>query len=274
MTATRPPCRPRAPRWPRGRRRPRRPRRSRRTRCPPSPPDHHRGQRRLRGRRPAELSLGVRDAELDRLRLVRARGGEPGRAPPDQRRPPRRRAPPARQSGGPVEVAIDLGHVGGGRQARPQRVGRHDLRHLLGALRGLERALRGEVVGRGHAHAVLRDDADAQLRVLAERALVDLGLGEPREPAPVVHEQDLDAVHAVEPERGLGHRAEAVGPDQPRHQRTPTWTSRNRAGDAPCPTRPTWPGCPFPQFGVPQTTHSSRPPTASHEPQNSGVSPV
>ncbi len=76
-------------------------------------------------------------------------------------------------------------------------------------------------------------------------------------------------------ERGIGDRAEAVGADRSGHQpRTPTWTSRNRAGEAPWPTRATWPGWPFPQLGVPHTTQSSRPAIASHDPQNSGVIPV
>ena len=68
--------------------------------------------------------------------------------------------------------------------------------------------------------------------------------------------------------------ANPSAPEQLGHQRTPTWTLRNRAGEAPCPTRPTCPGWPLPQLGVPHTTQSSRPPTASHEPQNSGASPV
>ena len=63
-------------------------------------------------------------------------------------------------------------------------------------------------------------------------------------------------------------------PDRGRHHRTPTWTFRKRAGDAAWPTRATCPGWPLPQLGVPYTVHSSRPPTASHDPQNSVVMPV
>ena len=57
-----------------------------------------------------------------------------------------------------------------------------------------------------------------------------------------MHEQDLDAVDARQLERALRHLAEPVGTDQAGHQRTPTWTFRNLAGEAPWPTRPTCPG--------------------------------
>jgi hypothetical protein len=53
-----------------------------------------------------------------------------------------------------------------------------------------------------------------------------------------------------------------------------TWTFRNLAGAAPWPTCMTWPGSPFPQFGSPQSRHSSGPQMATHERQNSGVIPV
>ena len=63
-------------------------------------------------------------------------------------------------------------------------------------------------------------------------------------------------------------------PARPHQPRTPSCTFRNLEGDAPWPTRATWPGWPLPQFGVPHSVQSSRPPTASHEPQNSVVMPV
>ena len=56
-------------------------------------------------------------------------------------------------------------------------------------------------------------------------------------------------------------RRTSSGPIDARHQpRTPSCTSRNRAGDAPWPTRATCPGWPLPQFGVPHRVQSSRPP--------------
>ena len=58
------------------------------------------------------------------------------------------------------------------------------------------------------------------------------------------------------------------------HDLTPTWTLRNRAGDAPCETCACWPGWPLPQFVSPYITHSSGPATRSSEPQKTGVTPV
>ena len=55
---------------------------------------------------------------------------------------------------------------------------------------------------------------------------------------------------------------------------TPTWTSRKRAGAAPCETCMTWPGSPLPQFVSPQARHSAGPQTASSEPQNRGPIPA
>ena len=74
---------------------------------------------------------------------------------------------------------------------------------------------------------------------------------EPREPAPLVHHQDLDAVGVGQIQCGVEYLPNVVGTDGRRHHRTPTWTPRKRAGDAACPTRAAWPGWPFPQFGVP-----------------------
>src|SRR5207245_10085287 len=53
----------------------------------------------------------------------------------------------------------------------------------------------------------------------------------------------------------------------------PTFTLRNLAGAAPCPLPITCCGCPLPQCGVPQSTHSSREQIASREFQNSVVMP-
>src|SRR5215467_10110167 len=53
----------------------------------------------------------------------------------------------------------------------------------------------------------------------------------------------------------------------------PTLTLRNRAGAAPCPVPITCCGCPFPQFGVPHSVHSSREQIASIAFQNSVVIP-
>src|SRR5689334_6124048 len=53
----------------------------------------------------------------------------------------------------------------------------------------------------------------------------------------------------------------------------PTFTFLKRAGLAPCPVPITCCGWPLPQFGVPQSVHSSREQMASIEFQNSVVIP-
>src|ERR1700722_7949 len=53
----------------------------------------------------------------------------------------------------------------------------------------------------------------------------------------------------------------------------PTLILRNREGAAPCPVPITCCGWPLPQFGVPQSVHSSREQMASREFQNSVVIP-
>ncbi len=120
-----------------------------------------------------------------------------------------------------------------------------------------------------------RDHPDAEPRVLAPRALMDRARGEAGEPSPLVQEEHLDPVRAGDLQRRVRDAPDLVGADDAGHQpRTPTCTPRNLAGDAPCPTRAVCPGCPFPQLGVPHRVQSSRPPTASHERQNSVVIPV
>ena len=233
----------------------------------------HGGDRGLRRRGPASLALGVGQAQLQRDGLVCTRRREPVGAGADE---PGDGVGAGLGGGvgGSLEESVAGGNVGHRRQAWPERVGTDDLGHLLGALGGGARPVGCGVVGRRDAHPAVGHHTDPQAGVFARRALVDLALGEPRQRAPLVHEQDLDIVDPTQCQGGIGDPPEPVGPHQARHQRTPTWTLRNRAGDAPCPTRPTCPGWPLPQFGVPQTTQSSAPPTASHAPQNSGASPV
>lgn len=55
---------------------------------------------------------------------------------------------------------------------------------------------------------------------------------------------------------------------------TPTFTFRNRAGDAPCPVPIVCIGWPFPQFGVPHRVQWSREQIASQLFQNSVVIPL
>src|SRR5215216_671889 len=97
---------------------------------------------------------------------------------------------------------------------------------------------------------------------------MDLRGGEAREPGMLGVDDDLRLVGLGGGQRALG------GLERVAHERTPTSTSRNRAGDAPCDMCAPWPGCPFPQFVMPMTTHSSGPAIASIERQNGGVIPV
>ena len=124
------------------------------------------------------------------------------------------------------------------REPREQRVGRDDGRHLERALGRPPRALGGEVVRRRDADAALGDDADADPRVLAVGALVDRARGEPREPAPLVHEQDLDAVRARQAQGRLGDAADLVRPDETRHRPAPAaFIPPARISRAPRPAR-------------------------------------
>ena len=254
----------------------RRPRTPRRTRC----------RRRRRSRpwspRPARTAPSrtgprVRDGDLARERLERAGGREPLGA---LRRRARRRPPPARRAWStpwPRRTGRCSGDGRGRREAGEQRVGRRRRSAISSALSAARRAPSGE---KSFVPATpIRPSATTRTRmpgVLPVRALVDRARREPREPAPFVHEQDLDAVGARQLERGLRDAPDLVGPDEPRHQ--PRHPDSGRCGTArataPWPTRATWPGWPLPQFGVPHSVQSSRPPTASHEPQNSVVMPV
>src|SRR5262249_33913407 len=58
------------------------------------------------------------------------------------------------------------------------------------------------------------------------------------------------------------------------HRNTPTFTLRNRAGEAPCPVPITCIGSPLPQFGVPQSIQCFSLVIASHAFQKSGVMPA
>ena len=101
---------------------------------------HHGGERRLRSRRPAELSLGVRDAELGgrRSRTRRPRRSRLGTARSAARRLRRATTGRCRRC---LEEPVHVGDVGLRRETREERVGRRDLGHLLGA-RGRARAPR------------------------------------------------------------------------------------------------------------------------------------
>src|SRR4029079_724649 len=141
-------------------------------------------------------------------------------------------------------------------------------RARVGARRGVAQALVGEVVRvRAPAVAVV-DPEDRDGRVVDPRRLRRARPGEARQERALARDRGLRLARRVS-ERALGqlHRRLA-------HYATPTWTSRNRAGAAPCETDMTWPGSPLPQFVSPHARHSSGPQTASSEPQKRGPIPA
>ena len=258
---------------------------------PPSPPVTTVVTRGLRRRRPAELALGVRRRDLARERLVRAGGREALRARIGRSGARRLGARLGRRGPAvaPRRTPVRARRVGDRRrEPREQRVGRDDLGHLERALGRPPRALGREVVRRG--------DADAALRRRR-------GRGSPCPRGGVLWWIELEANRVSPPHscmnrtstpsaRGRLRAASATrrtssGPMRPVIAPPPAFIPPARISRAPRPARPgtsrarrrgrrdaTWPGWPLPQFGVPHSVQSSRPPTASHEPQNSVVMPV
>ncbi len=136
-------------------------------------------------------------------------------------------------------------------------------------------ALPVEGMGRGDADAVAVDHGEhPELDVFSPGVLMDARGGEACEAAGGMERENGDTVGA-DVQRSPRRIGQAVTADLTGAQpRTPTFTFRNRAGAVPCATRAVWPGWPLPQFGVPQTAHSSRLPTASHDDQKSTVFPA
>ena len=159
----------------------------------------------------------VRDGDLARERLVGAGGREPLGASRDELGDGLG-AFGGRGLGRGLVERLGLGGRRGRREPREQRVGRDHGRHLERALGRPQRALGREVVRGRDADAPLGHDANADPGVLAVRALVDRARGEPREPAPLVHEQDLDTVRARQVQGRVRDAADLVGPDETRHR--------------------------------------------------------
>src|SRR5207247_3009516 len=116
---------------------------------------------------------------------------------------------------------------------------------------------------------VTSDDAQEDTDVLDQSRLMHLRSGKSREARVLGLDDRFGAVALRRGDRPLGEV------DRARHDgATPTWTFRNRAGAAPWLTCACWPGCPLPQLVRPYSTQVSGPPTASSEPQKTGVTPV
>ncbi len=185
-----------------------------------------------------------------------------------------------RPGGGERVEVVDLREGRGGGQARVLGVRRAEPGGGDGRLDETFEALCIEPGGGGlRDPTVVHDDAQTDVVVIGRHVLVDSAVGEAGEGVgalrtgdegvgPVPHQPE----HAIAgSEAMLGDR---VGARFPRHQRTPTRTSVNRAGTDGCPVWPTWIGWPLPQLAVPQNTHSSGPPTMSIDAQNRGPMPV
>ena len=123
---------------------------------------------------------------------------------------------------------------------------------------------------------VRRRDADAAVADDAERRRPrsrSASAGAPRE-----------AAKRARPERSASTTASASSPvgrgeralrelERVAHARTPTCTSRKRAGAAPCDTCACCPGCPLPQFVSPCSSHSSGPATRVERAPEDGRDP-
>ena len=145
-----------------------------------------------------------------------------------------------------LEEAVHLGHVGRRREARPHAD--RPRRSRPSRARSARPPRRPRAWPRSRPRPRCGRPSTTRTRkpgVLARDALVDLAVREPREPAPLVHEQDLDVVGARHRQRPVGDPAELVGPEHAgglAHPRTPTCTLRKRAGDAPWPDASDLPG--------------------------------
>ena len=165
-------------------------------------------------------------------------------------------------------VAAHVGELGGRGERREIRVGARARDDVGCAANELGEALVVGSVGGRDAGPPVADEPELDARVVDQRRLVHLLAGVPGEPGVLGRDDDLGLVAGDEAERAL-RELESLA-----HAFTPTWTFRNRAGDAPCETCACWPGWPLPQFVRPCITHSSGPATRSSEPQKTGVTPV
>ena len=126
-------------------------------------------------------------------------------------------------------VALDLGELG--RRCERRQLGilgraREHLRRAAGERR--EAVVVGAVRARP-SRTTVADEAELNRRVLDQGRLVHLRLREPSEAGTLRSHEHLGVLGDVL-ERTLGDRQRLA------HDFTPTWTFRNRAGDAPCET--------------------------------------
>jgi hypothetical protein len=175
---------------------------------------------------------------------------------------------------GQVEALVRSGRLRFGQPRVVAGTGgdRRRARRVRGPPGGEAQALVGVVVRARDARVTVVDAQEHHRRVVDRGGLGGARAGEAREQRPLADDGRLRVAAAEVAERALGQVEDALG-GEGRHA-TPTWTSRKRAGAAPCETAMTWPGSPLPQFVRPQARQAPGPATASSEPQKRGVMPA
>ncbi len=123
-------------------------------------------------------------------------------------------------------------------------IGPRAVRDLAGTLRELRQAFVVDTVRVRRPDLAVADDPQPHALVVDQRRLVDLRAREPGD-ARVLGVDERFRLVALGGLQGLFRELERL------HDLTPTWTSRNRAGAAPCETCADWPGWPLPQFVSP-----------------------
>ena len=259
------PSRPPRARSSAGRRRRRRQRsgsRSRRRRRRRRARAHRRVGHPLRGREAG----GRGDRELDHAAREEA---VDGRAPPRRSRPSRARA----WSSAPSAAVSSSSRRRRAARRAARAPGSPGRRRALATRRRRARASAARPsssvrLRRGDAGAPVADDAGAR-RPRCRSASAGAPPSAAKRARP-----ERSAVTTTSASSPLGARERALRElEAAAHALTPTWTSRKRAGDAPCETCACWPGWPLPQFVRPCSTHSSGPATRVERAPETGVTP-
>ncbi len=146
---------------------------------------------------------------------------------------------------------------------------RRRLRRPAGAQRAIAQRVVVEPVRRCPAGRAVDETQDVDVEVVDMRRLRRSRAREARQQRALLGDRHL-RVAVGERQRAL---RDGRGVQLLAHE-TPTWTDAKRAGAAPWLTAMICPGSPLPQFVRPHNCQHSREPTASSDPQNSGVTPA
>ncbi len=173
------------------------------------------------------------------------------------------RTPSARSSGVALAVAsandAGISRIGVGSGRPPQSWSSAELRAIAPAVSASRsQALVVDAVARRDPDPPADDEAEVDLGVGLGDVLVDLAVGEPREPCVIdVNERfrfcRAGPLRVAEGPFGQGEDARWIAAVA-HHLPTPIWTSLKRAPEVAWPTLAPWPGSPLPQFGVPSIT--------------------